>query len=116
MPSKLILKFSALLALMSGLGGCAMLNSVSITPVPANRSHEVSAESQRWIIFGFNFDNDYVDTVSHDLSRKCPDGKISGILTKDEVYNYFLFFVLKHKLTATGYCEKRGSVALEQRQ
>lgn len=86
------------------LSACASLNSVSITPVPAERSNQVSAESERWIILGLNFDNDYADKVAADLSRKCQSGKISGILTKDESYMYFLFFVMKRKVTATGYC------------
>jgi hypothetical protein len=90
---------------------CASINSVSLTPVPANRSNAVSAEASKWIILGFNFDNDYADEVAKDLSTKCPGGKISGILTKDELYFYFLFFVVKHKISANGFCEKHGSVA-----
>ena len=86
------------------LSACASLNSVSITPIPAERKNQVSAQAERWIILGFNFDNDYADRVSSDLSQRCPHGKVSGILTKDESYMYFLFFVMKHKVTATGYC------------
>lgn len=94
-------------ALMLSLAGCASLNSVSVTSVPAKRDQTVSAQASRWIIFGFNFDNDYADAVAKDLSRKCPSGKISGILTKDEAYFYFLFFVVKRQVTATGYCDAK---------
>lgn len=89
-----------------GLTGCASLNSVSLTPVPANRGNEVTSETERWIIMGFNFDNDYADLAARNLARKCPGGKISGILTKDEVYAYFLFFVMKKRVVATGYCDR----------
>ncbi len=91
------------------LSACASLNSVSLTPIPPNRSHNVSAEADRWIILGFNFDNDYVDAVAKDLSGKCSGGKISGILTKDESYMYFLAFVMKRHVVATGYCDKKGA-------
>lgn len=99
-----------LTAVSLALSACASLNSVSVTPIPAARDHQVSATSERMIILGLNFDNDFADQVSADLSRKCPGGKISGILTKDESYMYFLFFVMKRKVTATGYCG--GSIAM----
>jgi hypothetical protein len=105
-----LFKISPALALI-GLTGCASLNSVSVTPVPANRKNVVTAEADRWIILGLNFDNDYVDTVSKELADKCRDGKVSGILTKDQTFYYFLFFVLKRNVTATGYCEKKATVA-----
>ncbi|NJL25857.1 MAG: hypothetical protein HC902_12265 [Calothrix sp. SM1_5_4] len=100
-----------LLCLTTFIQACASLNSVSVTPIPANRANEVSAQSQRWIIFGFNFDNDYADQVAKDVGRKCPDGKVTGILTKDETYMYFLAFVMKRQVVATGYCLKAGAVA-----
>lgn len=100
------------LILVAGLlSACASLNSVSLTPVPANRAHSVFAESEKWIIMGFNFDNDYADQVAKDLGNKCPGGKISGILTKDEAYFYFLFFVMKRHVVATGFCERKADVA-----
>ena len=94
------------IGLAFALSGCASLNSVSLTPVPANRSNEVSSETERWIFLGFNFDNDYADQAAKNLARKCPGGKISGILTKDEIYAYFLFFVMKKRVVATGYCDR----------
>jgi hypothetical protein len=100
------------LAFLMTLSGCASLNSVSVTPIPANRTAQVSAEASRWIILGFNFDNDYADEVTKKLSDTCPGGKISGILTKDEVYMYFSVFVLKRKVVASGYCQKSAKVAM----
>jgi hypothetical protein len=93
------------------LSGCASINSLSVTPIPVNRSNKISAEASRWIILGLNFDNDYADEVAHNLSSKCPNGKITGILTKDEDYFYFLFLVFKKQITATGYCENYAKVA-----
>lgn len=93
-----------LLSVMAlSLCSCASINSVSLTPIPADRRNAVKAESSRLIILGFNFDNDFVDSVTDDLRRQCPQGKVTGILTKDETYNYFLF-VWKKKITTTGYC------------
>jgi hypothetical protein len=92
--------------LSSGLVGCASINSVSLTPIPVNRSTPVKAESSRWIFLGFNFDNDYIDPLVDDLKKQCPNGVISGILTKDETIAYFLVFK-KHVVT-TGYCNIAG--------
>jgi hypothetical protein len=84
--------------------GCASVNSVSLSSIPANKGKEVRAETSKTIILGFNFNNDYVDDMADDLKRQCPNGIIKGILTKDEVVDYFLFFVWARKVTATGYC------------
>ncbi|PWU19747.1 MAG: hypothetical protein C5B49_05245 [Bdellovibrio sp.] len=81
---------------------CASVNSVSLTPIPAQRSGLVSATVSRTIFLGFNFDNDFVDKLALDLKQKCPGGIISGILTKDEVISYFLVFT--RRVTASGYC------------
>ncbi len=94
--------------MLMGVMGCTSLNSVSVTPIPRDRANQISAQSHRWIIFGFNFDNDYVDKVSEDLSKQCPDGRVSGILTKDQATMYFLFFVVKREVMATGYCEAQA--------
>ena len=101
-------RLTVLALLASFAAGCASINSVSVSSIPANRSQEVTAEASRWIIFFFNFDNDYVDDVSRELSQKCQNGRISGILTKDEVYNYFIGLVMKRSVVATGYCEKHN--------
>jgi hypothetical protein len=93
-----------LLSVLATFFACASLQSVSMTPVPKDRSNPVKVEASRVIFLGFNFDNDYVDRLSEDLRDHCRGGTVSGILTKDEVINYFLFFVVKRKVTASGYC------------
>jgi hypothetical protein len=97
----LFLAFS-FLALTTGMVGCAAVNSVSLTPIPAQRNHPVKAEVSKWIFLGFSFDNDFIDPLVSDLKQKCPNGVISGILTKDETISYFLLF--KKHVSATGYC------------
>jgi hypothetical protein len=84
--------------------GCAHVNSVSLTSIPAGKGHEVHAEASKTIFLGFNFDNDYVNQMASDLRRQCPNGLIRGILTKDETINYFLFIVWARKVSASGYC------------
>lgn len=88
--------------MMMGLVGCASVNSVSLTPIPANRSNQVRAEVSKTIFLAFNFDNDYINPLVEDLKRQCPNGIVSGILTKDETISYVLVFT--KKVTATGYC------------
>lgn len=82
--------------------GCASVNSVSLTPIPAKRSQMVRAEVSKTIFLAFNFDNDFVDPLVEDLKRQCPNGVVSGILTKDETIAYVLVF--KKRVTATGFC------------
>lgn len=89
--------------------GCASVQSVSLTPIPAQRSSPVRVEKSKLIVLGFNFDNDYVDDMVDDLKRQCPGGKVSGILTKDEAYNYFLWMVHKRQVTAQGYCLSKAA-------
>lgn len=81
---------------------CASINSVSLTPIPADRSQLVTAETSKTIFLGFNFNNDFADNLVGDLKSKCPNGIVSGVLTKDEVIHYFI--VHTRKITATGYC------------
>ena len=96
--SKIILAFICTLTFL----GCASVNSVSLTPIPANRSYPVTAEVSKWIFLGFSFDNDFIDPLIDDLKKQCPEGVISGILTKDETIAYFLVF--KKRVVTTGYC------------
>ena len=84
--------------------GCTTLNSVSLTPIPAERSKPIHLEKDKFIFLGFNFDNDFVDEINEDLREKCQGGKISGILTKDEDINYFLYIFWKKRVTVDGYC------------
>jgi hypothetical protein len=82
--------------------GCASVNSVSLTPIPKDRSKPISAEVSRTIFLAFNFDNDYVDPLIGQLKSKCPQGVVTGILTKDEVIHYFIAHT--RRVVATGYC------------
>jgi hypothetical protein len=91
-----------LVATATMLASCASVNSVSLTPIPSQRSKVVQAQVSKTIFLGFNFDNDFIDPLVEDLKRKCPNGIVSGILTKDETYAYVIVF--KKVVTATGYC------------
>jgi len=82
--------------------GCASINSVSLTPIPSHRDHVVQAEVSKTIFLAFNFDNDYINPLVDQLKEKCPNGVVSGILTKDETTAYLIVFT-KH-ITATGFC------------
>lgn len=88
---------------------CASVNSVALTPIPSNRSNQVEAEVSKTIFLAFNFDNDYIDPLIEQLKNKCPNGIVSGILTKDETIHYFLVF--KKRVTATGFCNSSKTAA-----
>lgn len=92
-------------ACILSLSSCASVNSVSLTQIPAERNNVVTAESSKTIFLGFNFNNDFVDLIVTDLKSKCPNGKVTGILTKDEVISYFLVYT--RKITATGFCNQQ---------
>jgi hypothetical protein len=103
------MKFSTLLKTIVTTGlisSCVSLQSVSLTQIPQQRSHPVKAETSKFIILFLSFDNDYVDKLNEDLKDQCRGGKVQGILTKDEVTNYFLGFVMKRSVSANGYCNK----------
>lgn len=91
------------------VSGCASLNSVSLTQIPSERNQKVKVTRDKVIFLGFNFDNDFVDQMTNDLKKQCPDGRISGLLTKDENINYFLYIVWKKQVTAEGYCLRAGA-------
>lgn len=99
----------ALSLCLSFLAGCASVNSVSLTPIPRQRSNRVQAEVTKTIFLAFNFDNDYVDGLVEDLKRQCPNGVVSGILTKDETISYILVF--KKRVVATGFCNSAQAAA-----
>lgn len=90
-------------ALLVWVAGCASLNSVSLTPVPADRKQMIQEEVHDWVILGIAFDNDFAEGIRSKLREKCPNGKVSGILTKYE--SYFYVFFAKRVVTATAYCE-----------
>lgn len=109
--TKRMLTLSVLTLLMSG---CASINSVSLTPIPSQRSNPVKAEVSKFIILGFNFDNDFIDPLVEDLKRQCPNGVVSGVLTKDETISYFLAF--RKQVTATGFCNVAAKSAANLKQ
>lgn len=90
------------LAAVGFVSGCASVNSVSLTPIPSNRSAVVKAEVTKTIFLAFNFDNDFVDELVTELKRQCPKGVVTGILTKDETIAYVIVF--QKRVTATGFC------------
>jgi hypothetical protein len=96
------------------LSACTSLQTVSLTSVPPKRDRPIRSEASRVIFLGLNFDNDYVDQLTTDLKRQCQDGIISGILTKDEIVDYFLMLVHKRRVTATAYCNKAGAGKVSQ--
>ncbi len=91
------------------LNACVSLNSVSLTPIPPERNNRVSVERDKFIFLGFSFDNDFVDGAVEDLKAQCPNGKVTGLLTKDENINYFLYIFWKKRISAQGYCVKANS-------
>ena len=88
------------------LFGCTHLVSLSTTSIPKNKGKKVYAESERFMFFLFNFDNDYVNELTMDLARQCPKGKVKGILTKHEAITYFPLIAHKVRVSAKGYCVK----------
>lgn len=94
---------------MLGLAGCAHVNSVSLTPIPSSRNNQVRAEVSKTIFLAFSFDNDFIDPLVDELKRQCPNGVVSGILTKDETISYVIVFT--KKVTATGYCNNVAKTA-----
>lgn len=92
------------------MSSCASINSVSLTQIPQERNQKVKAVKDKIIFLGFNFDNDFVDQMSTELQRQCPNGRITGILTKDENINYFLYIVWKKQVSAEGYCQRIGAL------
>jgi len=100
-----------LLAALFFFSGCVSLNSLSLTSIPKNREKQVRIEKEKFIFLGFNFDNDFINTASEDLRRQCPNGKVTGLLTKDENINYFLYIFWKKRITATGFCVPMGDLA-----
>lgn len=99
----------AALSVPAIFSSCASLNSVSLTPIPSQRSHPVKAEVSKTIFLAFSFDNDFVNPLVDDLKRQCPNGVISGILTKDQTVSYLIVFT--RKVEATGFCNTTRTAA-----
>lgn len=93
-------------ALMAALGlsGCAHVNSVSTTSIPADRSKPVEAETSKFLFMFINFNNDYVNELTEKLAAQCPDGRVEGVLTKLEYVTWFPVFAYSVHVEATGYC------------
>ncbi len=85
---------------------CASIQSVSLTQIPKERKKVVETTASRFIFLGLNFNNDYINQLTDDLKAQCQGGVVSGILTKDETYNYFLGLAITRQVTAKGYCVK----------
>ena len=101
--------YTALVITALGLStSCATLSSVSLTQIPKVRTNKVMADSSRWIFLGLNFDNDYVEKVTADLRSQCPNGKVTGILTKFMTRTYLILW--KNTIQAQGYCIKGSKV------
>lgn len=100
------MKNSILLCFLLLMTSCAFVRSVSQTSIPAKKGRVVQAEATNHIILFLNFSNKHVDSITDKLIEQCPNGKISGILTKDEVIYYFPLIPLwyKEQITVKGYC------------
>lgn len=83
---------------------CTYTSSVSQTNVPPERGHMVEASVKKYIVLGFNFDNDDVLELRHKLSEKCPNSAIRGIMTQDLRTLYLLMFFWARETHAIGYC------------
>ncbi|MAY81813.1 MAG: hypothetical protein CL930_13670 [Deltaproteobacteria bacterium] len=95
---------SALLWTMVCLSGCVHMASISTTSIPVERTKPVEAEAYRFLFLMINFDNFYVDELTRDLASQCPDGRVEGILTKQEDIMYFPAIAHAVRVTATGFC------------
>jgi len=80
------------------------MRSISTTSIPAERSKPVEAEGYRFMLLMINVDNDYIDGLTKDLAAECPDGRVEGILTKQEDIMYFPLIAHAVRVTATGFC------------
>jgi len=84
------------------VSGCASLHSVSVTRVPANRTHPIESESWTWGILGLYASNDFVNEAVEKLDAQCPQGRISGIMTKYSS-KFFMLWTTR-TVNASGYC------------
>lgn len=86
------------------LVGCVHLGSVSTSSIPADRSRPVEVEAFKFLPFLVSFSNSYVDDLARSLAEQCPNGRVEGILTKQEFLTYFPGIAHAYKVTASGYC------------
>lgn len=84
------------------LSSCASLHSVSMTQVPQNRGKPIMARSSSWGLFGIYFSNDFVNEAIDGLKNRCQRGKVTGVFTKYESRNYFLWTT--RTVNANAFC------------
>lgn len=94
----------ALCLLLPLLKACTYTAAVSQTNIPADRKKVVQASVEKFMVLGFNFDNDYALRLSDKLKEACPRGEVRGVTTHDKVTLYFLAFFWKREISAQGYC------------
>lgn len=105
MPRSSMMLASLLLGFwLATLSACTYTAAVSQTNIPAARNKPVEAEVRKFIVLGFNFDNDEVYKLVEKLKAQCPGGQVRGILTQDMRTLYFLFFFWARDTVAKGYC------------
>ena len=66
----------------------------------------IEASESRFLFLFINFDNDYANRLTGELANRCPEGRVEGILTKQEFVTYFPLLAHLVRVTATGYCVK----------
>jgi hypothetical protein len=93
-------------AAILALSGCASLQSVSMTQVPAERSGSVEAESSSWGFLGIFFSNEFADEAVSKLRDACPNGKLTGVYTKYE--NRFYLLMVKRSVRTSAFCQPVG--------
>ncbi|MEM7179332.1 MAG: hypothetical protein AAF518_00350 [Spirochaetota bacterium] len=93
-----------LVSLFLILNQCVSLRSVSITPQPKDRSNKIRAEVSKWVFLGLNFSNTYVEELPEKLIAQCPDGLVTGIITRFQIVHYPL--LRKMLITSDAYCVK----------
>jgi hypothetical protein len=92
------------LILSFALVGCVHLGSVSTSSIPADRSRPVEVEGFQFLPFLISFSTSYVNELALELAEQCPNGKVEGVLTKQELLTYFPLFAHAYRITASGYC------------
>jgi len=95
------------IGIVFGLSACANLHSVSLTQVPADRSHPIEASATSWGILELYGSNEFVTEAVDGLREKCPEGRITGVYTKYDGRSYFLWGT--RTVTAKAFCEARKS-------
>lgn len=96
------LQVALILSSLALVPACTSLQSVSLTQIPADRTRPVKAEVSNSALFGIHFTNSFVDELTESLRRQCPNGRLTGLLTKQENTSYFV--IATRHVVSTGYC------------